>query len=152
MGFQVITPRNGIFVDGDERTDVVKARKSFLRRMVKLGFLSITNAPTPQSALAIPTDIEPPTSEKREKTIFLFYDETIFHSNEDQNLKWGVKGEKLMKRKSKGAAIMISDFVDEHNGCLEYSDECYENAKKANPSAKKYAREFLEIGENKEGH
>ena len=39
-------------------------------------------------------------------------------SNEDQSTQWGMKGEKMLKPKSKGAGIMVSDFVDEHNGSL----------------------------------
>ncbi len=43
---------------------------------------------------------------------------------------------------------MVSDFVDEHHGFLALSDEQLE-ARKAN-SRMKYAREFLEYGENRE--
>ena len=39
-------------------------------------------------------------------------------SNEDQPTQWGMKGEKMLKPKSKGSGIMVSDFVDEHNGFL----------------------------------
>lgn len=113
LGFEVITPRKGIFIDGHERPDVVADRTAFLRRMVKLCFLNLLNAPTEDSMKAIPDDIEPPTAEKRDKTVFIFHDESIFHANDDQNLKWGIKGEKMMKKKSKGAGIMVSDFVGE---------------------------------------
>ena len=66
--------------------------------------------------------------------MFLFHDESIFHSNDDQNLKWGVKGENIMKGKSKGAGIMVSDFIYENNGFLALSETEYEEAKKSNPS------------------
>ncbi len=46
MGFEVLTPRKGVFIDGHERPDVVEARSAFLRRMVKLGFVNLLNAPT----------------------------------------------------------------------------------------------------------
>ena len=116
IGFEVIIPRKGIFIDGYEREDVVEAHTAFLRRMIKLGFVHFTNAPTPESCSAIPTDIEPPTADKREKTVFICHDESTFHANDDQNLKWGVKRELIMKRKSKGSGIMVSDFIDEHIG------------------------------------
>ena len=45
LGFEVITPCKGIYIDGHEREDVVEDRKTFLRRMVKIGFLHFTNAP-----------------------------------------------------------------------------------------------------------
>lgn len=44
---------------------------------------------------------------------------------------------------------MVSDFIDEHSGFLALE---YEHAKAANPSANKYAREFLEYGESREGY
>ncbi len=152
LGFEVLTPRKGIFFDGHEREDVVKARMSYLRRMVKLGFLHFTDAPTPEAVEAIPKDIEPPSADKRFKTVYFFHDESTFHCNDDQNLKWGIKGENILKRKGKGAGIMVSDFIDNHNGFLVLSDVEYEEAKKSHPNIKKYARDFLKYGENKEGY
>lgn len=152
MGFEVLTAKKGIFVDGHERPDVVESRAKFLRKMVKLGFLHFTNAPTEQAARALPEDVEPPILERRDKTVVFFHDETTFQSNEDQTLQWGTKGTKMMKPKSRGAGIMLSDFIDERNGFLSLTDEEYERSKQANPSARKYARQFLEYGENKEGY
>ena len=50
--------------------------------------------------------------------------------HEDQSTQWGMKGEKMMKPKSRGAGIMVSD---EHNGFLALSDAKYERAKVLNP-------------------
>ena len=47
---------------------------------------------------------------------------------------------------------MVSDFIDEHNGFLALSDEEYKTAKASNPHICKYAREFLEYGEAREGY
>ena len=152
LGFEIITPRKGIFIDGHERQDVVDYRKEFLRRMVKIGFIHFTSAPTETAQLSIPTDIDPPTAERRSKTVVFFHDESTFNSNEDQSLKWGLKGEKIMKQKSKGSGIMVSDYIDEHNGFLALTEDEYQAAKQTNPAIKRYAREFLEYGENKEGY
>ena len=46
-----------------------------------------------------------------------FHDESTFSANEDQNLMWGVN-----KPKSRGAGIMVSDFIDEHNVFLSLTD------------------------------
>ena len=40
LGFSVVNKKKGTFVDGHERDDVVEYRKTFLRRMVALGFLN----------------------------------------------------------------------------------------------------------------
>ena len=42
-------------------------------------------------------------------------------------------------------------FIDEHNGFLALTDEEHDAAKVLNPHIHKYAREFLEYGESKEG-
>ena len=78
---------------------MVEYRKQFLRRMVKIGFIHFTNAPTEDARKALPTDCDPPTLERRSKTVVFFHDESTFNSNDDQNLKWGLKGEKIMKQK-----------------------------------------------------
>ena len=117
--------------------------------MVKLGFLHFTNAPTEDAAKSLPTDVDPPTSEKRAKTVVFFHDESTSMSNEDQPTQWGLKGERML---SKGSGIMVSDFIDEHNGFLALSDEEYEAAKTTHRNIRKYAREFLEYGENREGY
>lgn len=67
-------------------------------------------------------------------------------------MQWGLKGTKMMKPKGRGPGIMISDFIDELNGFLVLSDEEFERAKQSSPLIRKYAREFLEYGENKEGY
>ena len=112
-------------------------------------------SPSPLDATlkAIPTDIEPPTADKREKTVFIFHDETTFNAYDDQNLKWGMKGEKIMKKKSKGTSRMVSDFITEQDSFLALSDAEYQRAKETNSElTNPYAREFLECGENKEGY
>ena len=152
LGFEVLTAQKGIFIDGHEREDVVESRKLFLRKMTKLGFLHFTNAPTDEAARALPSDVDPPTIERRSKTVFHFHDESTFMSNEDQPTQWGMKGEKMMKPKSKGAGIMVSDFIDKHNVFLALSDDEYQAAKQSNPQIRPYAREFLEYEESKEGY
>ena len=117
--------------------------------MIKIGFLHFTNAPTEN---ALPSNIDPPTLERCSKTVVFFHDKSTFMANEDQPTQWGMKGEKMIKPKSKGAGIMVSDFVDEHNGFLALTAEEYEVAKASNPNARMYACTFLEYGENREGY
>ena len=113
---------------------------------MKIGFLQFTDAPTPEAAKALPADIEPPIAERREKLVVFCHNESTFQCNDDQNMQWGYKGEKMMKPKSKGAGIMVSDFVDQHPGFLAFSSEQYERVKETDPDFPMYAREFLEYG------
>lgn len=47
---------------------------------------------------------------------------------------------------------MVSDFIDEFGGFLPLTEAQYDAAKVSNPGIKKYAREFLEYGEAREGY
>ena len=152
LGFTIINKSKGIFIDGHERADVVEYRKTFLRRMAAIGFVNEDNAPTPEAAAALPNDITSPPEEQREKTIVIFHDESIFNANEDQSTMWGTEDQHFVRPKSKGAGIMISDFVDERNGFLQLTDAEYEEAQKTTPTIKKEARVYLEYGEGKEGY
>ena len=106
--FEVLTPKKGLCIDGHECSDAVESRKGFLRKMVKIGFIHFTNAPTEDAVKAIPQDVDPPTLEECSKTVVFFHDESTFQANNDQILHWGQRDEKIMKPKSKGAGIMIS--------------------------------------------
>ena len=141
----MLTAKKGIFIDGHEHDDDVESRKLFLQKMVKLGFHRCQDA-----VKCLPAEIDSPTNERRSKTVIFFHYESTFTANEDQPTQWGMKGDKMLKKESKGAAIMGSDFIDEHNGFMALSDkEQHQAAKVTNPNI---AREFLEYGESKEGY
>ena len=110
---------------------MIETRTLFLRKMTKLGFLHFTNAPTEDAMGALP-DVDAPTKKRSLKTVVLFHDESTFMANEDQPTQRGMKGEKMMKPKSKGAKIMVSDFIDEDNGFLALADE-HKAAKASKP-------------------
>ena len=50
---------------------MIDARKLFLRKMTKIGFLHFTNAPTDDAMRALP-DVDSPTNERRAKTVVFF--------------------------------------------------------------------------------
>ena len=54
-------------MDGHEREDFVEHRVKFLRKMVALGFLNKTNAPTEEAKNALPNDLECPSDEQIER-------------------------------------------------------------------------------------
>lgn len=53
------------------------------------GFLTKDDAPCEEAKSAFPSDIEPPTAERRAKNIFIFHDESTFNANDDESLQWG---------------------------------------------------------------
>ncbi len=62
-----------------------------------------------------------------EKHIVIVHDESTFQANDDM---WGQKGNHVIKPKSRGAGIMVSD---ETNGYLKLTNEEYEKAKQQHP-------------------
>lgn len=83
-----------------------------------LGFLNVNNAPTEEAkqALSNYTNLERPRQDIINKTIVIFHDESTFHANEDQTTFWGEKGTTVLRPKSRGSGIMVSDFIEEKNG------------------------------------
>jgi len=152
LGFEVLTAKKGCFVDGHEREDVVEYRKKFLRKMVGLGFLNEQNAPTDEAKLALPGDLACPPQAVLDKTVVLFHDESTFQANDDQPSFWGTKGTTVMRPKSKGSGIMVSDFIDEKNGYLCLTQEEYARAHRIDQSIQMEARCLFEYGEAREGY
>lgn len=60
------------FIDGHKPPDVVESRKKIIRKMVKIGFLHFTNAPTEQARQSLPGDVDPPILKRREKLSLSF--------------------------------------------------------------------------------
>ena len=152
LGFDLLKPSKGMFFDGHEREDVVAYRQVFLRRMIDVGFLHPEQAPTPEAAAAFPHDVPLPRSDVREKAVVFFHDESTFHVNEDQPFQWGEKGNYMLRPKSKGSGIMVSDFVDERNGYLALTDAEFEAGKRSNPNLQQQALTSIEYGESREGY
>ena len=134
LGFEVVTKRKGTFFDGHERDDVAEYRKLFLGKMVGLGFLNESNAPTDDAKKALPTDLDSPKPATLEKTVLIFHDETTFQANDYQPTLWASKGTNVVRPKSKGSGIMVSDFITERGGYLAFSTQEYEAAKEEDPT------------------
>ena len=152
LGFQVIDAKKGIYVDGHERSDVVEYQAMFLRKMIALGFLNRDNAPTPEPKLSLPEDLETPHADVLSKTVVLFHDESTFQANDYKRTQWGTKDEHMLVPKSKGAGIMISDFISEQDGYLSLTDEEFAAGRAKFPHLKQYARASIEYGENRNGY
>ena len=73
LGFEVQDKKKGVYINGHERVDVVEHRRKFLRQLVSGGFL-IKDAPTEETKSAFNSDIDSPSAESREKSVFIFHD------------------------------------------------------------------------------
>ena len=63
----------------------MKEREIFLSKMVEVGFLHPSEAPTPDAERAFPPSVPLPLSEVREKTVVIFHDESTFQKIHETN-------------------------------------------------------------------
>ena len=66
-------------------------------------------------------------------------DESTFQDNDDQPIFWAEKGTNVMRPKSKGSGIKISDFIEERDGYLALTKEQHDAVKSIIPSVRMYA-------------
>ena len=151
LGFEVLDKKKGVYIDGHERDDVVMHRQKFLRQLIVGGFLTPELAPSDEAKEAFPTDIDPPTLPRRQKNIFIFHDESTFNAN-DELLQWGTPESQIIRPKSKGSGIMVSDFIAEQDGYLCLTKAEFDAAKVNNPNLRMGARTLLEYGESWDGY
>ena len=90
--------------------------------------------------------------ESRDKRIFIFHDESTFNANDDESLQWGTADSQLIRPKSCGSGIMVSDFITENDGFLCLTTEEHQAAKLLDPNIPMAARELLEYGESRDGY
>ena len=145
LGFDPTSTKKGVYIDGHERQDVVDYRKLYLR---KLEVLEATHALPP------PVSDEPQTSVSsgRKTLVLIYHDESTFHSNDDQGWVWAEKWSQQIKPKGQGRGLMVSDFIDEHNGYLKLTDTEYEEARSHHSNLWKEARYILKYGTDNQGY
>ena len=110
MGFAHKQFSKGVYFDGHERDDVVAERKAYLETMASFeGRMWVSHSPSPDPSCR--------------PVIRVFHDESTFHANADQTFHWTDGSRQALKQKSLGQAIMVSDFVEEVGGLLEFEGE-----------------------------
>ena len=110
------------------------------------------NAPTPEAAACLPADLETPPANQIEKTIVIFHDESTFQSCDYERTQWGSKDDHMLVPKSRGAGIMVSDFITEKDGYLKLTDSEFAAVSVTEPGLVQSARATLEYGESKDGY
>ena len=91
--------------------DVMEYRINFLARMAGYDERSITF-----------DGIVPQLQDGERPLIRVVHDESTFNANCDQSYFWGDEGTNVLRQKSLGAGIMVSDFIDEVNGYVRLED------------------------------
>ena len=83
--------------------------------------------------LALPEDLETPPYAVLSKTIVLFHDES---TNDYERTQWGTKDDHMLVPKSRGAGIIVSDFISEKDGYLKLTDEEFAAGRETLPCLK----------------
>ena len=111
LGFSQRHHYKGVFFDGHEREDVVTYRKEFLDRLQELDRKTIMS------------DGMCPELEEGEKPLIrVVHDESTFYANADQSYYWCDGENQVLRQKSLGASIMVSDFIEEVGGYLHHGE------------------------------
>ena len=107
LGFRQLHHQKGVYFDGHDRPDVAEHRKEFLSKLAELDKKTIScDGPPPQ----LPDGERP--------IIRVVHDESTYYANCDQTYFWGDDETNVIKQKSLGSSLMVSDFVDETIGFL----------------------------------
>ena len=150
LGFPYKKFQQGLqYTDGHERDDVRRYRGLYLE---KLKYLESSHKPPPTCNDKIPSwNAGDETKDKR--VVFIYHDETTFAANDALLMGWhDPEGSCQLRPKSKGWAIMISDFVEEYGGFLQLSGDEFERAQEMDPAFPRQARVVLHIGEKYDGY
>jgi hypothetical protein len=129
MGWRYGKKKNGMYVDGHERPDVVEYRDGFIVRWKeyekRMSIYSndgdLERGPQRTAKLGegpIPSDGRP------FKLILVTHDESTFFQNDRKKTGWTHKTDKpTPQRKGEGTSIMVSDFLTTEWGRLFDDDE-----------------------------
>jgi hypothetical protein len=114
--------KNGMYIDGHERKDVVEYRDGFLKRWKeyeKRFIVYDNNGNAEGSPAGFPVQ-----QNGRFRLILVTHDESTFYANDRRKTKWSHVSEKATaERKGEGVSLMISDFLTSEWGRLRDGDE-----------------------------
>jgi hypothetical protein len=86
--------------------------------------------------------------------IYMYEDESIFHTNQSQNQFWGETGATpVLKPKTEGRGIMVADFVLSIGKFVEFmTEDDWRRAELIRPGVKQNASVCWEYGKDREGY
>ena len=114
--------RNGMYIDGHEREDVVQYRKAFVARWKEYEkrFHTWDHNGNP---LPLPTGFPVPGA--RFHLILITHDESTFYQNDERKTHWAhASSTPTPKQKGNGQSLMVSDFLTVEWGRLCHGKKC----------------------------
>jgi hypothetical protein len=118
--------KNGMYLDGHERSDVVEYRQHFVERWTGImGYdQRFHRRDHDGTELPRPNGFPVPGAIGRFRLILVTHDESTFFQNDERNLGWSHASTKSKpKAKGNGQSLMVSDFLTPDWGRLRDGDE-----------------------------
>ena len=112
LGFSRKHHQKGVYFDGHDRDNVVVNINKFLECMKELDKKTL-----------VPGKACPVLGPNERPLIRVVHDESTYYANCDQSYFWGDNQTNVLKQKSLGSSIMVSDFIDEINGFVRSPKE-----------------------------
>jgi hypothetical protein len=123
LGWSYGKLKNGMYLDGHERSDVVEYRKAFVERWMEheRRFHRWDHDGT---ELPRPNGFPVPGAFRRFRLILVTHDESTFFQNDERNTGWSHASSKSKpKAKGNGQSLMVSDFLTSDWGRLRDGNE-----------------------------
>ena len=115
--------KNGMYLDGHERLDVVEYREHFVGRWMEHE-RRFHRWDHDGSELPRPNGFPVPCANGRFRLILVTHDESTFFQNDERNTGWSHAASKSKpKPKGNGQSLMVSDFLTSDWGRLRDGDE-----------------------------
>ena len=108
-----------------------------------------THAPPPKCS-DDPVSLRREEDKGKKKLVLLFHYESTFHSNNGQGWLWAKVGKQPIRPKGQGRGIMVSDFINEHDGFLHLTDNEYDESRSSHCELWKEAHYLLKYGNSSE--
>lgn len=146
--------RNGMYIDGHEREDVVAYRKEFIERWKGYEKRMVTY--DNEGDVAVTPSGFPVSQTGRFRLILVTHDESTFYAHDRRKTGWQHSTDKATpERKGEGPSLMISDMLTADWGRLRDGDECvpiflfYNQGTYQNVNSE--ARVVFKAGKNRDG-
>ena len=124
LGWRYGRQKNGMYIDGHEREDVVQYRTTFVQRFKQYErrfHLWDDNG----EELPPPRGFHVPEAAGRFRLVLVTHDESTFFQNDQRKVGWDREGSsKAPKPKGDGQSIMVSDFLTMDWGRLRDDTRC----------------------------
>ncbi|KAF4685094.1 hypothetical protein FOZ60_006864 [Perkinsus olseni] len=111
LGFELLTVKKTLYVDGHERPDVVADRMRLGKELEEVG----------DRLLTIDDDTLEIMDNPHATHVLISQDEKIHHSNDKQKRYWSDKSFTVLPSKPLGRTVMTSDFLSEIYAFVKYA-------------------------------